>query len=365
MIEKNGATNLHTGRNAPGSLARAFNAMALSMRSQEQLLLAASADLHVTNRALRLLSACNQTLIRATAEEALLTQICQLIVTVGAYPFAWIGLADDMAEGKMRPHISAGVEGDCLQELCCVWGDEADSTSHLTAMPGGPVVVPTTAVRSAPAWQQAAAARGYQAIATFPLNYASHPIGVLAIYADNSDAFAAPEINLLQEMADDVAFGVATLRTAAERQQLEAKTERLTAQLQQAQRMESIGLLAGGIAHDFNNVLVPILAYAELGSMSLAPGTPARDKFERIYAAAERAAALTRQILAVSRRQVLQIATINPNEVIAELNKMLCRLIREDITVNLVLTPDVAPINADRTQTVSYTHLTLPTSDLV
>ena len=114
--------------------------------------------------------------------------------------------------------------------------------------------------------------------------------------------------------------------------------------------MESIGLLAGGIAHDFNNVLVPILAYAELGSMSLAPGTPARDKFEKIYAAAERAAALTRQILAVSRRQVLQIATIHPNEVIAELNKMLCRLIREDITVNLVLTPDVAPINADRTQ---------------
>ncbi len=119
------------------------------------------------------------------------------------------------------------------------------------------------------------------------------------------------------------------------------------ARLQQAQKMESIGTLAGGIAHDFNNLLTAINGQAELGLMKLPEEHPARKNLVGILSAGNRAAKLTGQLLAFSRRQMYRPQAVGINRHIQELLDMLRHLIREDITIETKLAPDVPPINAD------------------
>lgn len=116
-------------------------------------------------------------------------------------------------------------------------------------------------------------------------------------------------------------------------------TERqaLEQQLAQAQKMEAIGLLAGGVAHDFNNLLTVISGYANLLIESLNELDPATQQVKEIVTAAERAAALTRQLLAFSRKQVLQPANVDINAVVRDSERMLRRLIGEDIEIRMAL----------------------------
>ncbi len=132
--------------------------------------------------------------------------------------------------------------------------------------------------------------------------------------------------------------------------QLETEKEALAAQFYQTQKMESIGRLAGGIAHDFNNLLVPILGYAEIGMMSLPAESALYGHFSQIKAAGDRAANLTRQILAFSRQQILEMTIVNLNEVVLGFQKMLNRLIRENIELKTQLAPKLKPIKADAGQ---------------
>ena len=126
-------------------------------------------------------------------------------------------------------------------------------------------------------------------------------------------------------------------------------TERvlLEEQFRQAQKMEAVGRLAGGIAHDFNNLLTVISANAGFLLEELGSADPRRHDAGEIKRAAERAASLTRQLLAFSRRQVLQPRVLDPNVVVADMDKMLRRLIGEDIELVTVLTPDVKSVLAD------------------
>ena len=103
------------------------------------------------------------------------------------------------------------------------------------------------------------------------------------------------------------------------------------AQLQQAQKMESVGRLAGGVAHDFNNMLGVILGHAELAMQSVEPMTPGYRNLIKIYDAAEHSAELTRQLLAFARRQTAIPKVLDLNETISGMLKMLRRLIGEDI----------------------------------
>lgn len=131
------------------------------------------------------------------------------------------------------------------------------------------------------------------------------------------------------------------------RKQLAIDNERLTAQFYHAQRLESIGRLAGGIAHDFNNVLVPISSFAELGLLKMEAETKPHTYFKRIKEAADRAAGLTRQILAFSRNQVLEMKSSDLNEIVTNFQHMVQRLIGEDINLQLDLTADLPAITAD------------------
>jgi len=126
--------------------------------------------------------------------------------------------------------------------------------------------------------------------------------------------------------------------------------KRLEAQLAQAQKMEAIGRLAGGVAHDFNNQLAAILGYDELILRDLPNEHVARPRAEQIRKAAQRAAVLTRQLLAFGRRQVLAPQVLSLNSVVTEIEEMLRRTIGEDVTLIAQLAPDLAQVRADRAQ---------------
>jgi two-component system, cell cycle sensor histidine kinase and response regulator CckA len=126
--------------------------------------------------------------------------------------------------------------------------------------------------------------------------------------------------------------------------------KRLEQQLLQAQKMESIGRLAGGIAHDFNNLLTVIHSYAEMLLIKLGPENAFRQDIEEIRTASRRAADLTRQLLAFSRRQVLQPQVVKLNEIVTGAERMLRRVIGEDIDLAVNLTADLGYVFADRGQ---------------
>jgi two-component system, cell cycle sensor histidine kinase and response regulator CckA len=126
--------------------------------------------------------------------------------------------------------------------------------------------------------------------------------------------------------------------------------KRLEEQLRQAQKMEAVGRLAGGIAHDFNNLLMVIQGYAELLIDRLGQNNPLRRNAEQIQEASQRATALTRQLLAFSRKQMLAPQVLNVQHVVADMEKILRRLIGEDIELVTVAPPGLWKVKADRSQ---------------
>ena len=126
-----------------------------------------------------------------------------------------------------------------------------------------------------------------------------------------------------------------------------AERRRLEAQFIEAQKMEVVGQLAGGVAHDFNNILAVIMGYGELMMQEIPPEDALRKPLEEIQHASERAVGLTRQLLVFSRKQTVQPVVLDLNHVVHELDKMLRRLIDENISMTTVLDQQVGAIKAD------------------
>ncbi len=144
---------------------------------------------------------------------------------------------------------------------------------------------------------------------------------------------------------------LAVVRDVSERKAAELERESLQDRLAQAQKMESVGRLAGGVAHDFNNLLTVILGNLDLAGREIGASHPALgEMLEEIRRASIRARDLTRQLLAFSRKQILQVRPVDLNELVVGFGKMLSRLIGEDIEVRTVLQPGLGLAQADPAQ---------------
>jgi PAS domain S-box-containing protein len=146
------------------------------------------------------------------------------------------------------------------------------------------------------------------------------------------------------------AYVLLCLEDVSERARIEEERVALEQQLRASRKMEAIGRLAGGIAHDFNNMLTVILSFTGFVESAVEEGSPARDDLAQIRGAAERAAALTHQLLAFSRRQVLELTVVDLNDVVTGLNGMLGRLIGEDVELAVFLAPELWSVKVDAGQ---------------
>ncbi|MFP5212196.1 MAG: HD domain-containing phosphohydrolase [Acidobacteriota bacterium] len=176
------------------------------------------------NRTLKTLSACNQVLIHATEESDLLHRICSVIVNEGEYRMAWVGLAEEGQEKIVRPLAHAGFMDGYLDIVRITW-DDTETGLGLTGMAiktGEVRVMKDVASESNyDYWRAEAKKRGYNSSISLPLSLDGLGFGALTIYSSEPSAFDDDEITLLGELTDDLAFGLATLRTGRERDRVQ------------------------------------------------------------------------------------------------------------------------------------------------
>jgi PAS domain S-box-containing protein len=164
---------------------------------------------------------------------------------------------------------------------------------------------------------------------------------------DGTEKFISYNRSPIRNQAGQTTGVVLVLHDMTERKQAEEALRHTEEQLIQAQKMEAVGRLAGGVAHDFNNLLTAIIGYSQLIQSQLEPATPMRHDIDEICTAGQRAAALTSQLLAFSRKQVLQPKILDLNTIVANTSKMLSRLIGEDIRFRTTLDPGLKRVKAD------------------
>jgi len=168
--------------------------------------------------------------------------------------------------------------------------------------------------------------------------------GILVNRKRNGESYSVEEsISPIRDSQGNVTHFVANCRDITERLRLEA-------QLVQAQKMDAIGRLAGGVAHDFNNLLTIITSYSELALDAVIPGTPLQAKVQEILSAARRAAELTRQLLAFSRKQPQALRVVELNAVAGGIVRTLGRLIGEDIELNFIPGKELGRVRLDPVQ---------------
>lgn len=185
-------------------------------------------------RALKVMSLCNQILVRSTNEQELLDEICHAVVGEGGYRMAWVGYAENDEARSVRPVAQCGLEDGYLEKERITWDDterglgptgtaiRTGQVSVISDIPNDPAYAP---------WRENAVERGYASSIALPLAANGQVFGALNIYASETGAFDRKEIELLTELADDLAFGITALRTRRERDRAE---ERLSAYLENA-----------------------------------------------------------------------------------------------------------------------------------
>ncbi|MGQ9693296.1 MAG: PAS domain S-box protein [Thermodesulfobacteriota bacterium] len=188
---------------------------------------------------------------------------------------------------------------------------------------------------------------GMKSILTVPLISRDKVFGTLNFTAASRQAYTDDHLRLAEKVANQIAGAIANALLFAEHQRAAKEKAALQEQLLQAQKMEAIGRLAGGIAHDFNNSLTLMKVAAQLAQSEMPKGDPLQEKIDIIIGAADRSANLARQLLAFSRRQVLEMKIIDLNSLIRELDKMLQRVIGEDIELVYMLAEDLKKVKVD------------------
>lgn len=204
--------------------------------------------LRKTNRALRTLSRGNEALVHAVDEPGLLEQICRILVDEGGYCLAWIGYVERDAQKSVRPVAWAGSDAaSYVERVKVTWDDSPTGQGPAgTAIRTGRAQI-CQDIRSDPRflpWREMALNRGYACNAAFPLSHDGEVLGVFSLYGARPNAFDDDEIRLLTELAGDLAFGIATLRTRAEHRQLEQEREHYLQQLKESMEATVLAIAA-------------------------------------------------------------------------------------------------------------------------
>lgn len=438
----------------------------------------ASSKLLRVTRALRTLGKCNEAVAHAASEQALLQEICRIIVHYGGYRMAWVGYGE-RDDGKIIKKVAAfGHDEGYISLVDGTWAESDAGKGPVGAAIRTGRACLIADIQDDPGFTQGkeeALKRNYASVLGLPLKLNGPADGGIAIYAGEIDAFDSEEIKLLEDLAGNVSYGILSLRLREEHRIAERSLARtlhelesimlaipdilfrtdldgnlltwnkalekfsglsseelllrpvasffteqerpalsralavcvregrselelslpdrqgtpvlfnwkavlmrekngepvgilgtarditehrraedneraLQGQLLQSQKMEAIGQLAGGIAHDFNNILTAIIGYGNIVLKRLPESDKLRLYLENILSAANRAANLTRSLLTFSRKQPINPQPVNVNTVVQNVEKLLQRVIGEDIELKTELRPEIPSVLVDAGQ---------------
>lgn len=298
------------------------------------------------NRVLRAIRDINQLIVHERDRAALIREGCRLLVENRGYSTALIILTDQdnhpilwdsAGMGESFAPISANLESGELP-ACCAF---VQSSETVVLIEDREVICGDCPI-----------ARDYvnSDVLFVRLIHGTQCYGYLAVSLEHRLGVDEEERNLFAEMAGDLAYALHVLSLDEAREASERERKSLEEQLMQSQKLEAIGRLAGGVAHDFNNILLAIMSYSEMLVESLPEGSESREFAREIAQGADRAAALTRQLLAFARKQDISPRVLDLNETVAGMLNMLSRLIGEDIDLLWKPAHDIGPVRMDPSQ---------------
>ena len=256
-------------RDEIGVLTLTFNGMVAQIRRYyqdlEQRVRDRTQEIERVNRALRVLSQCNQALVRAMNESELLNSVCRIIVEVGAYRMAWVGYAEHDPEKSVRPVAKAGDHLHYVDHLITRWSDTPEGRGPVgLAIRSGQAAVNQNTL-SNPAfepWKNLASPRSLLSSIALPLASATETFGALSIYAAQTDAFLPDEVELLAELARNLAYGVTAIRTRVERERAEEQLKAAKEAAEAASRAK--GEFLANMSHEIRTPMNGILGMTEL-----------------------------------------------------------------------------------------------------
>jgi PAS domain S-box-containing protein len=304
--------------------------------------LAAERTLRSLNRAYGLLGGVGEATARLRSRDALFAETCRIAVESGGYPLAWIGLVEGDSPA-VRVAVANGPARAYLDHVT-VTCDEAPTGQGPTGTAireGRTDVCADFADDRMTTWKSTALRHGLRCSAALPLRVEGRVIGALTLYAADVSFFGREEVAALERVAALLSFALEGLAREAHHAEVERSRAATEAALIRSQKLESLGLLAGGVAHDFNNLLTAILGYAQFLADALPEGSDERSDAEEIKQTGERAAALTRQLLAFSRKQAITPTGLDLGALVGGLSKMLRRVLGEQIEL-VVAAPERA-----------------------
>ena len=248
--------------------------------------------------------------------------------------------------------VLAGAYGDAREVMLTPRLKIGESLSGLVAATGEPLIVsdPARDPRMTPAHREAYLRGGYKAFLGVPLILGPQVLGVLSVRTRRERGFSLEDLALAMAFASQAAIALENSRLYQQTQRAYEELSQTQEQLTQARKMEAVGRLAGGVAHDFNNLLTVMIGRTQLLLRRLDAHDPIRPELDLVQATADQAADLTRQLLAFSRKQVLQPTVLNLNGAVQNLGEMLKRLIGEDIVLVTELGSALGHVKADPTQ---------------
>jgi signal transduction histidine kinase/ActR/RegA family two-component response regulator len=301
------------------------------------------------NQTLRAINRANYAVAEATDEPALMQSVVEIIVDEIRYPIVQFTVPTGVGQ-QLRIAAKSGVGSDFTDQVLTEHVSELLSKGSAgRALREGKVFVDDLESSSAlKPWRERLRRHGVESSASFPVIVEGKPVAALTIVSANKHAFGAEDLKLLEELAQHVSVGFARIRAKQRAEAEQRVREEVEAQLAHSQKLEAVGRLAGGIAHDFNNLLMVIMVQTELLAAEL--NGELLGRAEGVMKSAQRAAELTRQLLAFSRKQTIQPKVTTLNDVLTGVSDLVERLVGENINVRVVPCREPWPIRIDRSQ---------------